>query len=119
MRFAKTTQVNFVTHAIQISQKSFVLRVWDHDMLSKNDPIGEVVVPLWQVDLSQPSEGWRDLQKMTAKPKESKPARKDSSSSSDEEKRRSKTSTGPASLCYSVGYEQTSQTLVANVIQCR
>ena len=61
-------------------------------MLSKNDPIGEVVVPLWQVDLSQPSEGWRDLQKMTAKPKESKPARKDSSSSSDEEKRKSKTS---------------------------
>ena len=88
-------------------------------MLSKNDPIGEVIVPLWQVDLSQPSEEWRDLQKMTAKPKESKPARKDSSSSSDEEKRRSKTSTGPASLCYSVGYEQTSQTLVANVIQCR
>ena len=89
-------------------------------MLSKNDPIGEVVVPLWQVDLSQPSEGWRELQKMTAKPKESKPpARKDSSSSSDEEKKRSQTSSGPASLCYSVAYEQTSQTLVATVIQCR
>ena len=89
-------------------------------MISKNDPLGEIVIPLWQVDLSQTSEGWKDLQKMTAKPKETKPARRKSSlSSSDDEKRKGKPSAGPSSLCYSLGYEEASQTLVATVLQCR
>jgi hypothetical protein len=105
-----------IMSGVQVSQKSFYLRVYDYDMLSKNDPLGEIVLPLWQVDLSQPFEDWKDLGKMTAKPK---PSRKKSSSSSDDEKRKSKPSAGPASLSYSLHYEQTSQTLVATVLQCR
>jgi Ca2+-dependent lipid-binding protein len=108
-----------IMSVVQVSQKSFYLRVYDYDMLSKNDPLGEIVVPLWQVDLSQPFEDWKDLGKMTAKPREAKPSRKKSSSSSDDDKRKSKPSAGPASLCYSLHYEQTSQTLVATVMQCR
>ena len=88
-------------------------------MLSKNDPLGEVVIPLWQVDLSQASEGWKDLVKMTGRPKETKPSRKKSNSSSDDEKKKSKPATGPAALCYSLSYEQASQTLVAKVLACR
>ena len=33
----------------EVSQKSLIMRIWDEDMIGKNDPIGEIVIPLWQV----------------------------------------------------------------------
>ena len=36
----------------KVSELTVTLRVFDDDKLSKDDPLGEVVVPLWQVDFA-------------------------------------------------------------------
>ena len=38
------------------------LRLYDWDRFSANDALGEVVIPLWQVDLAAVTQEWRELQ---------------------------------------------------------
>lgn len=42
--------------------KTLVFAIFDFDRFSKHDQIGEVKVPLCQIDLAQTIEEWRDLQ---------------------------------------------------------
>lgn len=42
--------------------KTLVFGIYDFDRFSKHDQIGEVKIPLCQVDLAQTIEEWRDLQ---------------------------------------------------------
>ena len=46
----------------EIVGKTLVLAVYDFDRFSKHDQIGEVRLPLNQVDLGQVFEDWRELQ---------------------------------------------------------
>jgi synaptotagmin-1 len=41
--------------------KTLVFAIFDFDRFSKHDQIGEVKLPLCQVDLAQTIEEWRDL----------------------------------------------------------
>jgi synaptotagmin-1 len=41
--------------------KTLVFAIFDFDRFSKHDQIGEVKVPLCQVDLAQTIEEWKDL----------------------------------------------------------
>ncbi|MPC22222.1 Synaptotagmin 1 [Portunus trituberculatus] len=41
--------------------KTLVFGIYDFDRFSKHDQIGEVKIPLCQVDLAQTIEEWRDL----------------------------------------------------------
>lgn len=41
--------------------KTLVFAIFDFDRFSKHDQIGEVKVPLCQVDLAQTIEEWREL----------------------------------------------------------
>ena len=41
--------------------KTLVFAIYDFDRFSKHDQIGEVKIPLCQVDLAQVIEEWRDL----------------------------------------------------------
>ena len=42
--------------------KTLVFAIFDFDRFSKHDQIGEVKVPLFQIDLAQTIEEWRELQ---------------------------------------------------------
>jgi len=42
--------------------KSLYLQVLDYDRFSRDDPIGEVIIPLCDLDLQNPVALWRDLQ---------------------------------------------------------
>jgi len=42
--------------------KTLVFAIFDFDRFSKHDQIGEVKLPLCQVDLAQTIEDWRELQ---------------------------------------------------------
>jgi hypothetical protein len=42
--------------------KTLVFAIFDFDRFSKHDQIGEVKVPLCQIDLAQTIEEWRELQ---------------------------------------------------------
>ncbi|CAG2117353.1 unnamed protein product, partial [Medioppia subpectinata] len=45
----------------EITTKTLVFAVYDFDRFSKHDQIGEVKIPLNQIDLAQTIEEWRDL----------------------------------------------------------
>lgn len=42
-------------------QRVLYLQVLDYDRFSRNDPIGEVSIPLNKVDLTQMQTFWKDL----------------------------------------------------------
>lgn len=45
-----------------ISGKTLVFAVYDFDRFSRHDQIGEIHVPLGQVDLGKVIQEWRDIQ---------------------------------------------------------
>uniref|UniRef100_T1JJ35 C2 domain-containing protein n=1 Tax=Strigamia maritima TaxID=126957 RepID=T1JJ35_STRMM len=52
---------NFKVPYAEIMSKTLVFAIFDFDRFSKHDQIGEVKLPLNQVDLAQTIEEWRDL----------------------------------------------------------
>ncbi|XP_017488612.1 PREDICTED: synaptotagmin-1-like [Rhagoletis zephyria] len=52
---------NFKVPYAEITTKTLVFAVYDFDRFSKHDQIGEVKIPLNQIDLAQTIEEWRDL----------------------------------------------------------
>eukprot|EP00091_Calanus_sinicus_P010540 TRINITY_DN24418_c0_g1_i1.p1 TRINITY_DN24418_c0_g1~~TRINITY_DN24418_c0_g1_i1.p1 ORF type:complete len:138 (-),score=23.20 TRINITY_DN24418_c0_g1_i1:330-743(-) len=90
---------------VEIQKKTIVLQLSDWDRFTKNDKIGEVHIPLDQVDFSKMNKEWRTIQPPSKSPKPSKSStRKSSKSSSDDEKKTQKRSSsapavqGPPSL---------------------
>ncbi|XP_053206182.1 synaptotagmin 1-like [Panonychus citri] len=53
---------NFKVPYNEIITKTLILAVFDFDRFSKHDQIGEIRIPMNQVDLAQTIEEWRDLQ---------------------------------------------------------
>ena len=51
--------------AADISRKTVVFQVFDWDKISKNEGIGEAQVPLWQLNLTQQTDEWKALHKVT------------------------------------------------------
>jgi len=52
---------NFKVPYSELTTKTLVFAVYDFDRFSKHDQIGEVRIPLNQIDLAQTIEEWRDL----------------------------------------------------------
>ena len=104
----------------KVSELTVTLRVFDDDKLSKDDPLGEIVVPLWQVDFaSGPTEEIKPLQPITKQATKSQrpPSRQRQSSgssfSSDEETKQSKSYLGR--LKYSLAHDAISGQMVLTV----
>ena len=53
---------NFKVPYNEIITKTLILAVFDFDRFSKHDQIGEIRIPMNQIDLAQTIEEWRDLQ---------------------------------------------------------
>lgn len=53
---------NFKVAYNDILTKTLIFSVYDFDRFSKHDQIGEIRLPMNQVDLAQTIEEWRDLQ---------------------------------------------------------
>ncbi|RWS11915.1 synaptotagmin 1-like protein [Dinothrombium tinctorium] len=53
---------NFKLPYNEIITKTLVFSIYDFDRFSKHDQIGEIKIPMNQVDLAQTIEEWRDLQ---------------------------------------------------------
>jgi len=113
-----------------VTRKTLIMEVTDWDRFSKNDPLGEVKVPLNQVDFSRPSNKTSILQKITGRPPmgnypnnsstnttQRKPSQ--SSSSDDEQKKKAAPPAGPPSIRYQVLYDRNYQSLRVTVIQCK
>lgn len=45
-----------------LMSKTLVFAIYDFDRFSKHDQIGEVKIPLCQIDLAQTIEDWKELQ---------------------------------------------------------
>lgn len=60
-KYFKITSAQSVPYADAMN-KTLVFAIFDFDRFSKHDQIGEVKVPLCQVDLAQTIEEWRELQ---------------------------------------------------------
>ena len=51
-----------------VTKKTIVLQVFDWDKLTKTDGIGEVQIPLWQLNLATETNEWKALHKITGTP---------------------------------------------------
>lgn len=49
----------------ELTSKTLVMAVYDHDRFSKHDEIGQVSIPIGRVDLTQTKEEWADLKRIT------------------------------------------------------
>ena len=50
---------------VDVTRRTVVLQVWDDDKFSKDDPVGEVQIPLWEMDLYKVNDEWKELQPVT------------------------------------------------------
>jgi hypothetical protein len=48
-----------------VIKKTVVMQVFDWDKISKTDSIGEVQIPLWQINLATETDEWKQLHKTT------------------------------------------------------
>ena len=48
-----------------VTKKTIVLQVFDWDKITKTDGIGEVQIPLWQLNLATETNEWKTLHKVT------------------------------------------------------
>lgn len=46
----------------KLAQRTLYMQVFDYDRFSRDDPIGEVIIPLCDVDLTVNQTLWRSLQ---------------------------------------------------------
>lgn len=53
-------------------KRTLVLAVYDFDRFSKHDPIGQALIPLYQVDFARPMDTWKPLQSMDGSNTENK-----------------------------------------------
>ena len=51
-----------------VTKKTIVLQVFDWDKITKTDGIGEVQIPLWQLNLATETNEWKALHKITGTP---------------------------------------------------
>ena len=93
------------------------LRVFDDDMMTKDDPLGEVVIPFWQVDFSTGVEEFRNLQPITKASKKSTSRARSMSASSDEEKKKASANIGR--IKYSIQFDSPSNKVILNVLQAK
>ena len=49
----------------EVTKKTIVLQVFDWDKITKTDGIGEVQIPLWQLNLATETNEWKALHKVT------------------------------------------------------
>ena len=111
----------------EIQRKTLFLQIMDWDRFTKNDPIGEIHIPLNQVDLSTMNREWRSIQppsKVSKSPRQSQSSKKRDSSSDDEKKSQRRSSSapsskGPAELRYRIHYEHGSKTMVLRVMEAQ
>lgn len=61
LNFNFSTWIQNLPYA-EAMNKTLVFAIFDFDRFSKHDQIGEVKVPLCQIDLAQTIEEWRELQ---------------------------------------------------------
>ena len=54
---------------LYIKQQTLFMQLFDWDRMSKNDPLGEVILNLGYFDLSTTRTEWRQLQKYSGKVK--------------------------------------------------
>ena len=99
--FGETFKLPLSTDAKGLS--ILTLQLWDWDKFSKNDPVGEVVVPLRSVDLADRGAKTALLHPIQKKTSQPKPKPVD----------------GPPSLAFSLGYDNNSQSVVVNVLKAR
>ena len=50
---------------VDVTRRTVVLQVWDDDKFSKDDPVGEVQIPLWEMDLYKVNDEWKELHAVT------------------------------------------------------
>jgi len=103
-----------------VSNYDLTLRVMDDDMITKDDPLGEVVIPLWQIDFSTGVEEMKQLQAVTKKtPSKSQKKRSDSVSSfsSDEEMKKSANNFGR--LKYNLSIDPSTNKVLLGIIKAK
>ena len=104
----------------KVQDKTIVLQVMDKDLLSKDDKIGEVQIPLNRVDLSRKIQVWREIGPASDIRSAKSPSKSRGSSSEDERRTPKRSaSTGVSMINYKIRYEHSSRNLVIGVLAAK